>query len=328
MTLLVLNGADVESVLDRDELADAIAVALAESSAGRTSVPPRVAAEAAGGGILAAMPGSVPELGALGAKLVSVFPANTDRPTHQAVVLLFDPATGTPTALVDGTLLTAARTAAASAVATRHLARADSEVMAILGTGVQARAHALAVPRVCGALREIRIAGRDPHKSEAVARELSDELHRTVIAAPTMADALAGADIVCAATHSPDPVVRREWLSAGTHVNSVGFNTAGREVDAQTVLDALVVVESRSSALAPVPAGANELLWPIRDGLMEQGHVHAELGELVAGTRPGRTSPAQLTLYKSVGVAVEDLAAAMLVVSAARARGIGATLEV
>jgi alanine dehydrogenase len=112
------------------------------------------------------------------------------------------------------------------------------------------------------------------------------------------------------------------------HENSVGFNTAGREVDAQTVLDALVVVESRSSALAPVPAGANELLWPIRDGLMEPAHVYAEVGELVAGTKPGRTARDQITLYKSVGVAVEDLAAAMLVVAAAHAQGVGAVIEV
>jgi alanine dehydrogenase len=325
--VLVLNAADVESVLDRDALTDAIAAALSESSAGRASVPPRVAAETDGGGLLAAMPGFLPGLGALGAKLVTVFPTNTDRPTHQAVVVLFEPSTGTPIALIDGTLLTATRTAAASAVATRELARVDAEVMAILGTGVQAHAHALAVPRVCGALREIRIAGRDPASSEALAAALSDELGRTVVAAPTFADALAGADIVCATTHSPDPVVRREWLSAGVHVNSVGFNTAGREVDEQTVIDALVVVESRSSALAPVPAGANELLWPIRDGVIDASHVHAEVGELVAGTKPGRTAPEQITLYKSVGVAVEDLAAATLVVTAAQAQGVGSMID-
>jgi ornithine cyclodeaminase len=161
-----------------------------------------------------------------------------------------------------------------------------------------------------------------------VARELSAALDRPVTAVGTFADALAGADIVCATTHSPDPVVRREWLTDGVHVNSVGFNTAGREVDEPTVLDALVVVESRASALAPVPAGANELLWPIRDGVMEPAHVHAELGELVAATKPGRTSRDQITLYKSVGVAVEDLAAAMLVVAAADARGLGTVIDV
>jgi alanine dehydrogenase len=325
--VLVLSSADVESVLDRDALADAVATALAELSAGRASVPPRVGAEAVGGGVLVAMPGSLPGIGALGAKLVSVFPANVDRPTHQAVVVLFEPETGTPTALVDGTLLTAVRTAAASAVATRHLARADAAVMAILGTGVQARAHALAVPRVCPNLRELRVAGRDLDKAATLARELGVELDRAVIPVATFASALAGADIVCATTHSAEPVVRREWLGAGVHVNSVGFNTAGREVDAATVLDAVVVVESRASALAPVPAGANELLWPIRDGQMEPSHIAAELGELVAGTHPGRTSPQQITLYKSVGVAAEDLAAAMLVVRAAQERGVGTTVD-
>ena len=329
--MLVLNAADVEAVLDRDALTDAVGAALAETSAGWASLPPRVAAEAEAG-MLLAMPGSLSRLGALGAKLVSVFPANVDRATHQAVVVLFDPDTGTPAALVDATALTAARTAAASAVATRCLARADSTVMAILGTGVQARAHARAVPRVCPALREIRIAGRDPEKNTTVARELAHDVFAdiadiAVTGVPTYADALAGADVVCATTSATEPVVRREWLSTGVHVNSVGFSD-GREVDAQTVLDALVVVESRSSALAPIPAGAAELLWPIRDGLMGPAHVYAELGELVAGTKPGRTSPDQITLYKGVGVAVEDLAAAMLVVAAARGRGVGAVVDV
>jgi alanine dehydrogenase len=330
--VLILNRTDVEAVLDRDALTDAVGAALAETSAGWASLPPRVAAEA-GTGLLLAMPGSVTRLGGLGAKLVSLFPGNVDRPTHQAVIVLFDPDTGTPTALVDGTLITAARTAAASAVATRHLARADSEVMAIIGTGVQAHAHALAVTRVCTSLREIRIAGRDPNKNQSVAREFADELERAgaaaiaVTGAPSLADALHDADIVCATTPATEPVVRREWLTAGVHVNSVGFSD-GREVDEQTVLDALVVVESRSSALAPMPAGANELLWPIRDGLIEPTHVYAELGELVAGTVPGRTARDQITLYKGVGVAVEDLAAAMLVVAAARARGVGVTVDV
>jgi ornithine cyclodeaminase/alanine dehydrogenase-like protein (mu-crystallin family) len=122
-------------------------------------------------------------------------------------------------------------------------------------------------------------------------------------------------------------VVRLEWLSQGAHVNSIGFNVEGREVDAGTVASALVAVESRASALAPSPSGANDLLWPIRDGLIEPEHVSVELGELVAGMHPGRTSPDQLTLFKSVGVAVEDLAAASLVVMAARTRGVGRSVD-
>ena len=133
---------------------------------------------------------------------------------------------------------------------------------------------------------------------------------------------------MCACTHSADPVVRRDWLRDGTHVNSVGYNTAGREVDGETVAAALVVIESRAAALAPPPGGSNDLLWPIRDGLIDAAHIHAELGELVSGTRPGRTDAAQLTLYKSVGVAVEDAAAAALVLRLARERGVGRTIEI
>lgn len=327
--MLVLSRADVEAVLDLDALCEAVASALRELSVGNPSIPPRVGAQAPRGGLLAAMPGSLPELGALGAKLVTVFPENIDVPTHQAMIAMFDPHTGTPTALIDGTLITAARTAAASAVATRFLARADAVVMAIVGTGVQARAHARAVPRVCPGLRAITIAGRDTRSSEALASELSgwpDLAHLAITTAPSIEAALRTADIVCATTHSAEPVVRREWLRDGVHINSVGFNTAGREVDAETVRDAVVVVESRAAALAPVPAGANELLWPIRDGMITAAHVHAEVGELVAGIRPGRTAPEHITLYKSVGVAAEDLAAAALVVDTALARGIGTTL--
>ncbi|HEX4489970.1 MAG TPA: ornithine cyclodeaminase family protein [Acidimicrobiia bacterium] len=329
--MLVLTRADVESVLDLDALRDAVAAALRELSVGSPSMPPRIAAETPSGGLLAAMPGSFPELGALGAKLVAVFPENVDAPTHQAVVVLCDPRTGTPIALVDGTAITAARTAAASAVAAQHLARADATVLTILGTGVQARAHADAIPRVCPNLRELRIAGRSAPRATALARELDrldrlDGLDLAITTTTDLATAITGADIVCATTHSPDPVVRREWLRPGVHVSSVGFNTAGREVDADTVRHAIVVVESRAAVLAPVPAGANELLWAIRDGVITADHIHAEVGELVAGTRPGRTSADQITLYKSVGVAAEDLAAAQLVVDAARAGGIGSEI--
>jgi ornithine cyclodeaminase/alanine dehydrogenase-like protein (mu-crystallin family) len=135
------------------------------------------------------------------------------------------------------------------------------------------------------------------------------------------------ADVVCACTHSAEPVVRREWLRPGSHVNSVGYNTSGREIDGETVAAALVVIESRAAALAPPPGGSNDLLWPIRDGLIDAAHIHAELGELVSGTRKGRSDASQITLYKSVGVAVEDAAAAAMVLKLARERVVGRTIE-
>jgi ornithine cyclodeaminase len=325
--VLVISRREVEELLDVDELIAALAGAMADLSAGRASVPNRVGARVADPeGLLAAMPGYAPSAGALASKLVTLFPNNTELPTHQAVIVAFDPASGRPDALLDGTAITAIRTAAGSALSVRLLSRPDSRTLAILGTGVQARAHAHAVPRV-RELEKVRIAGRDPAKAGALAEQLAGELDLPVDAAGSYAEACAGADVVCATTHPVEPVVRREWLEPGTHVASVGFNPNGREVDDATVADSLLVVESREAVLAPDPAGSQDLLQPIERGVIDAGHIHAELGELVAGTRPGRASDEQITLYKSVGVAVQDCAAAALVLSAARATGAGTEVD-
>ena len=309
--MLVLTRADVEELLDLDELVDALAHAHVELSAGAVSMPPRIAAFA-DGGLLGAMPGHLPAL-ALGCKLVSVFPHNVDRPSHQAAIVLFDPANGSPLALMDGTYVTAARTAGAAALAATHLAREDARVLAILGTGVQARSHARAFARIHD-WEEIRIAGREAAKVEELAAEAG------ATAAASFEDAVRGADVVAATTHSPEPIVRLEWLAPGTHVSSVGYSAPGSELDPGLVRAATVVVESRESAFAPPPGGAPEL-----QGL--DPATVAELGEVVDGTRPGRSGPGETTLYKSVGVAVQDLAAAALVLAAARERGTGTEIE-
>ncbi|WP_310722969.1 ornithine cyclodeaminase family protein [Streptomyces sp. N2A] len=323
--MLVVGRSEVAALLDMDALIDALASAMTDLSAGRAAAPDRVAAMVPEReGFVAAMPGYVPSAGALTSKLVSVFPRNagTPLPTHQALIVAFDPDTGEPVALLDGTAITAARTAACSALSARLLARADASVLALLGTGAQARSHARAMCRV-RPLRHIRVAGRNPAHATALAAELSAELGIPAEAVATYAQALDGADIAAATTHAVDPVVRRPWLTPGVHITSVGFNPAGREVDDATIADALVCVESRQAALAPFPAGSNDLLHPIRDGVITADHVHAELGELLTGSRPGRTAPDQITLYKSVGVAVQDAAAAALVVEAARERSAG-----
>ena len=277
--------------------------------------------------LLAAMPAYLPSSGALATKLVSLFPRNTDRPTHQAVIVVFDAENGSPLALMDGEAITAARTAAGSALATDLLARKDAQVLAVIGTGVQARAHLRAVPRV-REFREVRVAGRHGEKAMALVKEAREWLPRATLRMTTSySQAEDGADVICAATHSADPVVRREWLSAGAHVTSVGYNTAGREVDGATFRDALVVVESRTATLAPPPAGSNDIAMAIAEGAMTREHVHAELGELVSGARPGRAEATQITLYKSVGVAVQDAAAAAMVLENARKTGVGRTIE-
>jgi alanine dehydrogenase len=327
--VLILTRSQTEALLEPDTLRQAVAAAMADLSAGRASMPARIAAAIPEqDALLAAMPAYLPGVGGLAAKLVSLFPGNagTSLPTHQAVVLVFDARTGQPLALLDGTSITAARTAAGSALSTELLARTDSRVLAILGTGVQARSHADAVTRV-RAFEQLRVAGRDRDHATALAGELRRRLGLEVVVSGSVADACRGADVVCATTHSPDPVVRRENLDDGVHVTSVGYNTAGREVDSATVAAALVVVESREAVLASPPAGANELRMPIDEGLISADHIHAEIGELVAGTKTGRTSAQQITLYKSVGVAAQDVAAAVMVLSAARTRGVGLEVD-
>jgi alanine dehydrogenase len=308
--MLVLTRSDVEELLDLDALVGALARAHEELSSGAVSMPPRIAATT-DDGLLGAMPAYLPSAG-LGCKLVTLFPHNTDRPTHQAAIVLFDPENGSPVALIDGTYITATRTAAAAALAARLLARADANVLAIIGTGVQARTHARAFSSV-REWTEIRIAGRDRAKTEALAAELG--------ATPaSFEDAIRGADVVAATTHSAEPVVRAEWVAPGTHVSSVGYNAPGSELDPQLVRAATIVVESRDSSFAPPPGGAPELAG------VDPASV-AELGELVSGTRRGRTTPVEITLYKSVGVAVQDLAAAALVLAAARDREVGLEIE-
>ena len=294
--MLVLSRHEVEELLDLDALLDALAAAHAELSAGKASLVPRMGAFAGETGILGAMPAYAPSSG-LGCKLVTLFPGNRDRPTHQAMIALFEPGTGTPAALMDGTYITAMRTAAAAALATQLLARPDARVLAILGTGVQSRSAQEMFPRA-REFAEVRVAGRGEFE-----------------------EAVRGADVVHATTAAAEPVVRFDWLSPGAHVSSVGYGAGGSELEPEIVERAdVVVVEQRDSAFAPLPAGAPELEPRGRDGVVE-------LGEIVAGTAVGRSSDEQVTLYKSVGVAVQDLAAAALVLVAARERGVGQEIE-
>ena len=275
MTVLVISRAQAEGLIDLHALIDALATAMADLSAGQAYAPDRVAVSIPGhDGQLLAMPGFVPSAGALVTKLVSLFPHNTgEPPTHQAVVVAFDPGTGQPVALMDGTAITAMRTGACSALSARLLARDDADTVAILGTGEQARSHARAMCQV-RPIREIRVAGRSYAKAAALAAELSQTLPAGARALPTYRDAL-------------------------------------------------VCVDSRAAALAPYPAGSLDLLEPIGAGVIPADHVHTELGELVSGTKPGRQSPEQITLYKSVGIAVQDAAAAALILTAAREQSVG-----
>jgi ornithine cyclodeaminase/alanine dehydrogenase-like protein (mu-crystallin family) len=312
-TVLFLSQADVVRLLDLDHLLESLSAVFVELSAGRTSVPPRIAARTPNGGLLGAMPGFVS--GVLEAKLVSVFPQNHVRglPSHQGLIALFDEATGTPLAVMDGVAITAIRTGAAAAVAARWLARPEATRLAILGAGVQGRSHLAVFPRIRD-FNDIRIASRAAESAQSLAA-----MHPAARAVPTFEEAVRGADVVCLCTDARAPVIKYQWLEPGAHVSSVG-GTFGPELDAQTIGAAQIFVESRDAVKAPPPGGAHEL-----QGLAPEAVT--EVGEVIAGTQPGRTAPDQLTLYKSTGHAVEDAAAARLVYDRALAEGAGQAVE-
>lgn len=311
-SLLVLGRREVQQLLDLDELIDALAPGFVDLSEGRVSVPPHAVAFAGERGLLVDKPGYA--AGMLGTKLITLFAGNagSELPTIQAVIVLFDPDNGAPIALLDGNRITAARTAACSALATRVLAREDAAVLAVLGAGVQARAHLEAIPRV-RAIGEIRVASR----TSAHAAALADAFGAKAVG--SFEEAVRGADVICACTDAPAPVIERPWLAPGTHVNSVGVSAGGPELDEATMRAGVLVVESRK-ALAPYPAGAHELA-----GI--EPEAVAELGEVIAGRHPGRRSADEITVYKSVGHAMEDAVAAGLVYRRAKAGNVGVELD-
>ncbi len=315
MKVLMLSQVEVTALLDLDRLLDALEDGFRALSAGRVEVPPRIAVNAENEGFLATMPGYGPGLG-IGVKLVSVFPHNHMRgvPSHQALIALFDAATGSPVAVMDGTRITAIRTAGAAALSARHLARKDARVLAIVGAGVQGHAHLEIMPRV-REFEEIRVASR----TRDSARRLAALDARARVAGGFEA-AVRGADVIALCTHSGEPLIRREWVSPGAHVTSVGFAPPSGELDRELAEAADLYVESRAAAFLPPPAGCMELAGMDPDRA-------TELGEVLLGTRPGRRSREDITVYKSMGHAVEDLAAAGLVYREAVARGAGSAVE-
>ena len=311
----MLSQAEVTALLDLDRLLDALEEGFRAVSSGKVEVPGRTAVTTEHDGWLGTMPGYGAGLG-LGVKLVSVFPHNdaAGLPSHQALIALFDPATGSPVAVMDGTRITAIRTAGAAAVSTRHLARKDSRVLAIIGAGVQGHAHLEIFPRVRD-FQEIRIASRAIYSARKLAA-LNPKAH----AVESFEEAARGADVIAMCTHSSTPVVKREWVGRGTHVTSVGYSAPHGELDRALADAANLFVESRAAAFSAPPAGCMELAG------MDPEKA-SEMGEVLLGKRPGRGSDDEITVYKSMGHAVEDLVASGLVYREAKARGAGSTVE-
>ncbi|MBZ5624110.1 MAG: ornithine cyclodeaminase family protein [Acidobacteriia bacterium] len=318
---LWLSESDVRAVLSPAELIDAMESALAALSAGRVVQPVRTAFEIGDRSFFALMPAFDRERAILGAKLVSVVPANFQKgiPTHLAAISLFDTETGELAAVMDGRYITEVRTAAASAVSVRHLARADASVLAILGSGVQARSHLRALPLV-RTFAEIRAWSPTP---DHLLRFVADA-PTSVRAARTAAEAVRGADVVVLATNSIMPAIDSAWVRPGAHVIAIGAcRLTQQEIDPALVARAHLVVDSRAAALQE----SGDIVKPIRQGLFTADHIRAELGEIVSGGKPGRSGADEVTLFKSLGQAIEDLVAADLAYRRAQQIGRGVRVE-
>jgi ornithine cyclodeaminase/alanine dehydrogenase-like protein (mu-crystallin family) len=320
---LLLTEADVRGLISMHDLVPLMREALAAFSSGHVVQPVRLGLQlGARPAIFGVMPAYMAAPPALGAKLVTVFKENVARglPTHLATIVLLSPDTGELLAVMDGRYITEARTAAASAVSVDLLARSDASTLAILGSGVQARSHLEALPLV-RPVAHVRVWSPTPsHLAQFVADAASLSPAR-VEAAPSAEAAVRGADVIVLAVSSTTPALADRWVRSGAHVVSLGgIRPNQREMDPALVVRARLFVDSRAAALAE----SGDVLLGIQEGLFTERHVRGELGDLVRGSIAGRTSDADVTLFKSLGLAVEDVAAAELAYRRARERGVGA----
>jgi len=325
MNLLILSESDVERLLPMDACIEVMAGALAALVRGQVLQPARTLLRPAGAaGIMLTMPAYVALEGAApfyGLKAVLVHEPNVanGKASHQGAVLLFSGETGEPLAIMNAAAITAIRTAAVSGLATRLLARADAGDLALIGAGVQARSH-LAALRAVRPLRRVRVASRNPAHAQQFVELFQAGAPFPIEAAPSVEAAMRGADLIVTATNAREPVLQRQWIAPGAHINAVGaFTPTTRELDTATVADARLFVDQRAAALAE----AGEILLPMQAGAFGRDHILAELGELVTGAHPGRATRDEITLFKSLGLPVEDAAAADYVYRRAVAEGVG-----
>lgn len=326
MKTLVISQREVSALLPMRECVDVMAEALRATSRGEAVLPLRSMVWLPDrSGLLGLMPAYLGSPRTLGLKVVSVMPGNhgTAYDSHQGVVLLFDVENGSLLTVIDATSITAIRTAAVSGAATRLLAREDARDLAILGSGVQARTH-LEAMRAVRPLRRVRVWSRAPERARAFAASESRRSDCPVEAVSDARAAVSGADLICTTTASREPVLQGDWIAPGAHINAVGacFATA-RELDTRAVVRSRLYVDLRESARHE----AGDFLIPKAEGAIGDDHIVGELGEVLLGTVAGRRAPEEITLFKSLGIAVEDLAAAHTIYRTALERGAGTALE-
>ena len=318
MNVLVLSYADVVRLLPMAKCIELMAEAHRTTNDGRAVNPLRsVVWKPDRTGLLGLMPGFLAEPDSLGLKVVTIFPGNhgTSYDSHQGVVMLFDTAHGFPIAIIDASSITAIRTAAASGSATRALAREDASDLALLGAGVQARTH-LEAMRAVRPIRRVRVWTRD----RARAQRFAETSPVAVEIAPSARAAVEGADLICTVTAAREPILEGAWLRPGAHINAAGACfAAARELDTAAVVRSRLFIDRRESTLAE----SGDFLIPRAEGAIGDDHIVGEIGDVLLGRVPGRRSPDEITLYKSLGIAIQDLAAAHHIYAQATATGGG-----
>jgi ornithine cyclodeaminase/alanine dehydrogenase len=325
--VLILTRKDLESVLTMKDAIGAVERGFKELALGTARMPTRTSLTVFDkAGWMGVMPAYLSETGSLAAKIVTVYDENPKKysvPTVLASITLNDASTGTPLAFMEGTYVTAMRTGAAGGVAAKHLARKDAKVAGIFGTGVQARTQLLALNEV----RDIEKVYAFDILADQVARfskDMSKSLGKEVVIAPSAEDVVKKSDVIVTATTSRTPVFNGKALRNGTHINAIGsFRPDWRELDDETILRSKVVVDSKEAALTE----AGDLIIPIKAQRINEGHIYAEIGEIVAGNKQGRTGDVEVTLFKSLGLGVQDAAAAFLAYKKAKEAGVGYEID-
>ncbi|HMF54799.1 MAG TPA: ornithine cyclodeaminase family protein [Pyrinomonadaceae bacterium] len=327
MKILIVTYREIVQLLPMRECISVMEEALIALARGQVYQPLRMVVRPQdAAGLMGLMPayraGAHP---AFGLKTICVFPENPakGKDAHQGSVMLFDGETGEMRALMNASAITAIRTAAVSAVATKLLAREDANDLAIVGAGVQARTH-LAAMACVRPLRRARIVSRTLEHAQQLVEEFRAAYSFPIEAVANVEEALLGADLIVTATSAHEPVLKREWITNGAHINAVGaYSSATREIDTATLAASLLFVDRRESAINE----AGDYLLALEEGAIGPEHIRAEIGELLTGAKPGRTLPGQITLFKSLGLAVEDLAAAEYIYQQAKSAGVGTWVE-
>ncbi|MBS7653672.1 ornithine cyclodeaminase family protein [Candidatus Bathyarchaeota archaeon] len=323
--VLMLSRSDLEKVLTMKDVIEYVEMAFLELQMGTAILPMRATITLAEKhGWIGVMPAYLGKMGSLSTKIVTVFEKNLEKnmPTIIATIILNDSETGAPLAIMDGTLVTAMRTGAVCGVATKYLARKDSKIVGIFGAGVQARTQLMAMCVVRNIERAF-VHDVIKERAESFAKEMSKVL-RIPVEVCEPSELVVQSDIIVTATTSKTPVFDGKWVKPGTHLNLIGsFKPDVREVDETVIKKAKIVVDQKSAALEE----AGDIIIPLKAGIITENDIYAELGELAAGLKPGRKSDSEITLFKSVGLGIQDCAAAWLAYTRAREKGVGIEVE-